>query len=231
MSQFRSSSSDESFEVIETPADASSRGQNGDCGVRTTSVSELQYLLFQPIHIPSLMFSYVLKTNNVQYTAIKNAPLPADAAGNDSFSLRLLAYYLVSVPLYATWQIGGGIFTWIFVAILTTVPVLMIFWVLASSLSPRKNEKARFPGLPVEHYLHFRSEADRMKYRGKAKIPMETFHEMYFNQAVDFKGDALDVMEYRHDWASFRFTMGLFRFFLTGMLPELLMHTRSQGMY
>ena len=58
---------------------------------------------------------------------------------------------------------------------------------------------------------------------------METFHEMYFDGAVDFKGDALEVMEYRHDWASFRFTISLFRFFLTGMMPEVIMHTRSQG--
>ena len=58
---------------------------------------------------------------------------------------------------------------------------------------------------------------------------METFHEMYFDGAVDFKGDALDVMEYRHDWANFKFTFSLFRFFLTGMIPEVIMHTRSQG--
>jgi len=58
---------------------------------------------------------------------------------------------------------------------------------------------------------------------------METFHEMYFDGDVDFKGDCLEVLEYRHDWASFRFTIGLIRFFLLGMIPELIMHTRSQG--
>jgi hypothetical protein len=58
---------------------------------------------------------------------------------------------------------------------------------------------------------------------------METFHEMYFDGAVDFKGDALEAMEYRHDWASFRFTISLFWYFLTGMMPEVIMHTRSQG--
>ena len=38
---------------------------------------------------------------------------------------------------------------------------------------------------------------------------METFHEMYFDEKVDFNGDALEIMEYRHDWASFRFTISL----------------------
>lgn len=106
----------------------------------------------------------------------------------------------------------------------------MIFWTVASTISPRKNEKARYPGRRIETYLDFKSEKDRIKYYGKSKIPMETFHEMYFDGAVDFKGDALEVMEYRHDWASFRFTWGLFKFFLTGMIPEMLMHTRSQGL-
>ena len=58
---------------------------------------------------------------------------------------------------------------------------------------------------------------------------METFYEMFFDGKVDFKGDCLEIMEYRHDWASFRFTMGLFKFFLFGMIPEAIMHSRSQG--
>lgn len=60
---------------------------------------------------------------------------------------------------------------------------------------------------------------------------METFHEMYFEGDVSFKGDCLEVLEYRHDWASFEFTISLFKFFLTGMIPEMLIHSRSQGMY
>lgn len=99
---------------------------------------------------------------------------------------------------------------------------------MASSISPRKNEKAKYPGRPIEHYLSFRSEDDRAKYYRKNKIPMETFHEMYFDEKVDFKGDCLEVMEYRHDWASFRFTYSLIKFFLTGMIPEVILHTRSQ---
>jgi len=58
---------------------------------------------------------------------------------------------------------------------------------------------------------------------------METFHEKYFAGEVDFKGDALEIMEYRHDWSNFKFTLSLFRFFLTGMIPEVIMHSRSQG--
>lgn len=165
----------------------------------------------------------------MQYPAIKNAPLPADAAGNESFSNNLLISLLALIPLYFSWNVGGGWKTWIFFALLTSVPILLAFWTVASSVSPRKNEKAKYPGRSVEDYLHFHNEKDRAKYHGQSKIPMETFHEMYFDGAVDFKGDALEIMEYRHDWANFRFTLSLFRFFFTGMIPEMLMHTRSQG--
>jgi hypothetical protein len=155
--------------------------------------------------------------------------LPADAAGNESFSNTLLFTLLGIVPGYAAWKIGGGLFTWIFFALFTSLPILVTFWAVASRISPRKNEKARFPGRPIEHYLQFHNEKDRATYHGRTKIAMETFHEMYFDGAVDFKGDCLDVMEYRHDWAHFGFTLSLFKFFLTGMIPEVIMHTRSQG--
>ena len=166
----------------------------------------------------------------MKYPAIKNAPLPADAAGSDSFSNMLLISLLVFVPWYLARQVSGGFYTTVFFSLFTTVPILMFFWTVASSISPRKNEKAKYPGRPVEHYLQFHSEHDRAKYHGKSKIPMETFSEKYFDGGVDFKGDALECLEYRHDWASFRFTWGLFKHFLTGFIPEMIMHTRSQGM-
>lgn len=132
------------------------------------------------------------------------------------------------MPWWVARQFHGGFYTTIFFALLTSFPILMIFWTVASSISPRKNEKARYPGLPVEHYLSFRSQEDRDKYYGKNRIPMETFSEMYFDEKVDIKGDTLEILEYRHDWANFRFTLGLFKHFFTGFIPEMLLHTRSQ---
>lgn len=157
--------------------------------------------------------------------------MPADAAGNDSFSLIALAFVLGIPPFWLSWKVGGGNKTALFFALFTTIPLLAGFWLVVSSVSPRKNEKARYPGRPVEHYLTFKKPADQAKYHGKNKIPMETFHEMYFDGDVDFNGDCLEIMEYRHDWANFRFTISLIRFFLTGMIPEMLMHTRSQGRF
>jgi hypothetical protein len=141
----------------------------------------------------------------------------------------LLFSILGGVPLWLSWKVGGGLKLAFFFAIFTTLPLLAAFWIIFSTISPRKNEKARFPGRPVEHYLTFKNPADQAKYHGRNKIPMETFYEMYFDGDVEFNGDALEVLEYRHDWASFRFTYGLIKYFLTGFIPEAIMHTRSQG--
>lgn len=165
----------------------------------------------------------------VKYLSIKNAPLPADGPGSDSFNNKIFLSVLLGVPYYLKWKIGGGLKTWLFFALLIDLPLLAAWWLVVSSISPRRNDKVKLPGRPVEFYLDFKRDADRAKYRGSNKIPMETFHEMYFDGDVDFKGDCLEVMEYRHDWASFRFTISLIKFFLLGMIPELIMHTRSQG--
>ena len=136
---------------------------------------------------------------------------------------------MAGVPAWCAWQLNGGFWTWFILALIFAIPILMSFWTIASSMSPRVNEKARYPGAPVEHYLTFKNKSDQLKYRGKNRIPMETFHEMYFNGDVEFNGDCLEVMEYRHDWANFKFTSSLFKHFLFGFIPEMLLHTRSQG--
>lgn len=58
---------------------------------------------------------------------------------------------------------------------------------------------------------------------------MKTFYEMYFDGDVDFNGDCLDIMEYRHDWATFNFTVDVFKFILFNFFMDIIFHTRAQG--
>ncbi|KAF1987662.1 S-adenosyl-L-methionine-dependent methyltransferase [Aulographum hederae CBS 113979] len=199
MSDHGKTTSEDSFEFIETPAAPTPEPPAFDCGVKTTS-----------------------------YPAIKNAPLPADGPGSDHFNNVILIGTMVVVPAWLARQVGGGIKTFVFIAIFTSIPILAAFWTIFSSMSPRKTDKAKLPGKPIEHYLTFHSQEDKEKYSGRNKIPIETFHEMYFAGKVDFNGDCLEILEYRHDWASFRFTLSLYWYFLTGMIPEVIMHSRSQ---
>lgn len=114
---------------------------------------------------------------------------------------------------------------------MTFFPLLSGFWYISSSLTPRVNEKVKLPGRPVEFYLDFLKESDRSKYHGANKIPIDTLQEIYFNGDVEFKGDCLEVLEYRHDWANFHFTIKLFKYFLLSFIPEMITHSRSQGMF
>ncbi|KAI5795251.1 S-adenosyl-L-methionine-dependent methyltransferase [Geopyxis carbonaria] len=195
------SEKEESFEYIETPKapESSCLPSSDACGVRTSSSP-----------------------------AIYNAPLPADGAGSDTFSNLIMAGAAIVVPFYLARKVGGGLKTFLFFALFTTIPILMAYWTLASSFSPRRTDRVKLPGKPIETYLEFKKNEDVVKYKGKTKIPMETFYEMYFDGDVTCKGDMLDVLEQRHDWANFDFTIGLFRHVLLGLFPEMLIHSKGQ---
>ncbi|KAL5612592.1 hypothetical protein BROUX41_004313 [Berkeleyomyces rouxiae] len=208
------------------------------CGVRTTSPPWSANGILQPAYLYLYLYFYppspfIVRSPGAnscfaQKPTIHNAPLPADGPGSDTFSNLGMGFLLFLVPYYMSWKIGGGIKTAIFFAIFTTIPVLTAWWLVVSAMASRRNEKARLPGRPVEFYLTFKNQPDRLKYRGKNKIPMETFLEMYFDGLVEFNGDALEILEWRHDWCTFRFTWGMIKFVFTGLLPEAIMHTRSQ---
>lgn len=139
-----------------------------------------------------------------------------------------MAAAIIVTPWYFASRLGGGTKTTIFLSIFTTIPVLMVVWKIMSTYSPRLNDKVKLPGRPASYYLTFKSETDRAKYSGRHKIPMKTFYEKYVEGEVDFNGDALEVMEYRHDWATFSFTLDLFKTIFLHFGPAVLFHSRSQ---
>ncbi|KEZ40130.1 Cyclopropane-fatty-acyl-phospholipid synthase [Scedosporium apiospermum] len=188
------------IEFIETPAAQPSQFETGqDCGVKVT-----------------------------KYPGIKNAPLPADGPGNESFSNSFLLAFIVGIPTYLAWKIGGGLKTSIFFGLITFFPILVVYWYFASSYSPPLNDKVKLPGRPVEKYLSFKNESDRLRWSGRRKIPIQTFSNMYINGEVDFNGDCLDVLEYRHDWSNFSFTWDLFKYILFSFAADVISHSREQ---
>ncbi|KAH8881363.1 S-adenosyl-L-methionine-dependent methyltransferase [Thozetella sp. PMI_491] len=160
--------------------------------------------------------------------AIHNPPLAADGPGNESFSNLILGGLLIGVPAFLARQVGGGLKTTIFFAILTLLPILIAYWTFTSRFSARTNEKVKLPGRPVEHYVTFKNPEDKAKYSGRNKVPIQVFYELYFDGKAEFNGDCLDVMEYRHDWASFVFTYETFHFILLNFFPDVLFHSQSQ---
>ena len=181
------------------------------------------------------------------YPTIKNAVLPAE--GNGSFSNLTLAALIFGVPLFVkkTFPLfnWGGMYMYFFLLAVLGVPVTLAYWTLMSMYGPRKNEKCTLPGKAIETYLTIRDPDLRKMYAGSQKIPMQVFHDAYFDKKIDFKGeslalglfryqwlgllgDVLDMMEYRHDWAKFTMTPKLFEYVITQLIPDVIFHTREQ---
>jgi hypothetical protein len=78
---------------------------------------------------------------------------------------------------------------------------------------------AGLPNLSASSYNTFLDPALKAAYgSGKAKIPMETWFEAYFDGKIDINQDMLHMIETRYDWASFTFTLSQLKFFLTQVL-------------
>ncbi|KAF9504272.1 hypothetical protein BS47DRAFT_1386281 [Hydnum rufescens UP504] len=162
---------------------------------------------------------------------IKNAPLPAE--GNGSFSNVQLALLLLLVP-YAVKSLlplvsRGGFYTYWFLFLLLGIPVTITYWTIMSHYGSRKNTKVTLPGKPASDYYTIKDADLKHQYGYTAdRIPMQIFHDAYFEGKIDIKGDVLEALESRFDWASFGFTVELFKYVFFNFIPDVIFHTQAQ---
>ena len=131
-----------------------------------------------------------VKTTNVP--AIKNAPVEGLAEGNGSFSNLHLAALVVGVP----WVVKrilpvvnrGGFKTYLFLVVVLGLPITIGYWTVMSMYGRRKNYKVQLPERNIEEYITIHDEELKKKYNGKEKIPMQVFHDAYFEGKIDFNG-------------------------------------------
>lgn len=126
--------------------------------------------------------------------AIKNAPELGLAEGNGSFSNLHLAGLVVGVPYLLKWFLPifnrGGLKTYLFLLVVSGVPTTIAYWTVMSHIGGRRNEKVRLPGKDIEEYINIKDEELKRLYKGKDKIPMQLFHDAYFDGKVDFNGES-----------------------------------------
>ena len=67
----------------------------------------------------------------------------------------------------------------------------MAYWVLNSIYGGRKNDKVVLPGKNIEEYITIKDVELKKLYKGREKIPMQLFHDAYFEGKIDFKGMSL----------------------------------------
>lgn len=137
-----------------------------------------------------MTFSPVRITN---VPSIKNAPLLGLAEGNGYFSNAQLAALVLVVP----WVIKrilpfvnrGGLKTYLFILVITGIPITVAYWAVASIYGRRKNVKVLMPGRDLEDYITIKDPELKEKYHGNTKIPMQVFHDAYFEGKIDFNGN------------------------------------------
>ena len=136
------------------------------------------------------MSSYSVAVTNTP--AIKNAPLIGLAEGNGYFSNAQLAALVLGVPYIVKRTLPvvcyGGFKTYVFLVILLGLPVTVAYWTVMSIYGPRKNLKVQLPGRTLDEYITIKDPELKAKYFGKEKIPMQVFHDAYFEDKIDFNG-------------------------------------------
>jgi hypothetical protein len=124
--------------------------------------------------------------------SIKNAPLVGLAEGNSQFSNYHLAALVIIVPYFVKSFLPlvsrGGFKTYLFVLLLTGVPTTVAYWTLMSHYGARKNDKVVLPGKNIEEYITIKDVELKKLYHTKNKIPMQVFHDAYFEGKIDFNG-------------------------------------------
>ena len=79
-------------------------------------------------------------------------------------------------------------FVHVFLVLVLGLPITMGYWTFMSTYGRRKNYKVQLPERNIEEYITIHDEELKKKYNGKEKIPMQVFHDAYFEGKIDFNG-------------------------------------------
>ncbi|KAI9342345.1 S-adenosyl-L-methionine-dependent methyltransferase [Obelidium mucronatum] len=156
------------------------------------------------------------------------ATCPVEGAGSLTFSNNQLIGAIAAVPLVVTVALGVSLAWYPLVFLLTALPSFAAYNLYYATIAAPVRVQKGLPGKSRDAYLKVTDPALAAKF--PAKIPMETFFEAYFDQKIELAAgkDLMDVLEHRYEWASFVFTWGNAKFFLTQWIPETLWHSKKQ---
>ncbi|KAJ3042020.1 hypothetical protein HDV00_008313 [Rhizophlyctis rosea] len=155
------------------------------------------------------------------------ASYPVNGVGNENFSTTYWLGATIAVPILLAFILGLSWTTIPFIALLTAVPIFagsnILYAMIGHPIRPQQN----LPNKAIEEYLEIKDSALKA-YTGRNKIPIVHFFENYFDEKIDIKVDMLELLEARHDWAKFTWTVEQAKFFFTQWIPETLWHSRKQ---
>ena len=143
-----------------------------------------------PIATTLAMASTEVRPTNIP--TIKNAPLVGLAEGSGQFSNYILAGLVLGIPYFLKGWIPlvsrGGFYTYWTLVLLMGIPIAIGYWSVSSTYGKRMNEKVKLPGKDIEEYITIKDHIMKIYYGGKEKIPIQVFHDAYFEGKIDIKG-------------------------------------------
>ncbi|KAF9074716.1 sphingolipid C9-methyltransferase [Rhodocollybia butyracea] len=175
-----------------------------------------------------------------EYPTISNAPLVGLLEGNGAFSNIHLAVLVLFVPWLLKRMLPlvnrGGFKTYLFLLLLTGLPTTLAYWMVMSRISTtagvfgdRRTNRVDLPAnVEANEYFEIKDAELKKHYPAGTKIPMQVFHDSYFEGKLDIKGDVLKTLEHRHLFVSFTMTWALLRYVLTTLIPDVILHTSEQ---
>ncbi|PLW37457.1 hypothetical protein PCANC_02750 [Puccinia coronata f. sp. avenae] len=170
------------------------------------------------------------------YPTIHNAPLIVEGNGRFSNKEMILAVilvpYLVGKILVPGITIGFFSYGHIVLAVILAPAVIITYWTLNSIFASQITNQVALPNHKQSSYFIFKDAKLAQAYNtdnpGSKKIPMQVWHDAYFEGKIEIKRDMMELLEYRHDWAAFHMTPELFKYVVTRLIPEVILHTTSQ---
>ncbi|KAJ3278931.1 hypothetical protein HK104_001921 [Borealophlyctis nickersoniae] len=114
-----------------------------------------------------------------------------------------------------------------FVALILAAPIFAGYNALYALTATPIRPQVGLPERNVEDYITIK-DTTLSGFTGRNKIPITLFFEKYFDEKIDIKGDMLDTLEARYDWAKFTWQPEQVKFFFTQWIPETLWHSRKQ---
>lgn len=161
------------------------------------------------------------------FSQIAKSPYIVEGVGFETFSSRAMYAVIGLVPLVVQLTLGLAWYGYFPLLLVLVVPTFAAFHIVSSKLNAPIRVQKNLPNKPIESYMTIKNK-EKLPFRNMEKIPIETFFEAYFDEQIDLKGDMLETLEARYDWASFVFTISQIKFFISQWVPETLWHSRKQ---
>lgn len=120
------------------------------------------------------------KTN---YPSIKNPDFPVEVAGFETFNNLHLAGVILGAPFLIVTFLKWPLWSFPLLVVLLALPIFAAYFTHGSQFALPINNRVQTPGKKVEDYLTI-IDPSLQKYKGKNRIPMETFFEAYFDGKV-----------------------------------------------